>query len=318
MRISKRLAIYLAAAGVIAAATSMPALADDSTFVELDASHAGAQNPGWKTGDCGSNPTGAYAWHFVLNGLDKDTPAGDLDAAFESAGTLGAGGDAKGNGKTQHFYVYTNGPDTLLAATATVVAQSSGEPKLILSHVAQGCVDETAGSTEDATTEEETVEEETVEEGSTEDETVIDGTVEEETVEDPAEDVSVEDEAAADVPASDGQSSDFEVLSGTSERGDGTQASKVKPASHRRNGAGAAVARTQLAKTGTPETAAWLGLIFLTAGILLRNARPSRVATALRREQVLDPLAAVAAYNVREFTLRSSDVRLRMKSRQRE
>lgn len=118
------------------------ALADEpvGTDVELSDQFEGVSNPGFaKIGSCGSAPTGDYAWHFILNGLDPGTPAGTLTAVFQPGGTHTVTGDPSGNGNTQHFYVYLNAPATLLSATASVAPQT-GSPNLVLSHVATECL----------------------------------------------------------------------------------------------------------------------------------------------------------------------------------
>jgi len=85
--------------------------------------------------DCGTDPQSPYAWHFILNGLDSGTPAGELWAWFETDGWLGPVTSQKvvANGKTQHFFVYTSTNDTLKNAYSE--ADSDDFNNLVLSHV---------------------------------------------------------------------------------------------------------------------------------------------------------------------------------------
>lgn len=123
---------------VVALAASVTANASTTT-IALHPDHVGARNPGFDIGDCGPDPAAPYAWIFVLSGLKKGTAPASLVARFERAGSEAVTGQPVGSGKTQHFYVYTDRPDLLSGATAAVAGEKTGNPKLLLDHVATGC-----------------------------------------------------------------------------------------------------------------------------------------------------------------------------------
>jgi hypothetical protein len=105
------------------------AFADDTpTTIHLQPSQQGTES------DCGA---GTVTWHFVVNQLDAGTAPLTVFAEFEEDGVLSDVGTPVGNGQTQHFFIDTTGDDTLLDAWVDVGTQS-GEPKLVLSHIACG------------------------------------------------------------------------------------------------------------------------------------------------------------------------------------
>ncbi|MDZ4180220.1 MAG: hypothetical protein U1E29_13475, partial [Coriobacteriia bacterium] len=107
--------------------------------VPLQSSHVGASSTTFNNESDNGGLSDPVVWHFVLNQLDEDTPAGQLTVTFASGGTKTATGRPTGNGQLQHFYVGTSGHDTLLSASV-LVASSGG--KLVLSHVSYSAVPE--------------------------------------------------------------------------------------------------------------------------------------------------------------------------------
>ncbi|MDP2401283.1 MAG: hypothetical protein Q8M66_04830, partial [Actinomycetota bacterium] len=107
--------------------------------VPLQSSHVGASSTTFNNESDNGGLSDPVVWHFVLNQLDDDTPAGQLTVTFASGGTKTATGRPTGNGQLQHFYVGTSGHDTLLSASV-LVASSGG--KLVLSHVSYSAVPE--------------------------------------------------------------------------------------------------------------------------------------------------------------------------------
>lgn len=125
----RRATATLAVAVMMVGALAQSATADETTTVPLQPDHQGTAS------DCGSGVN----WHFVLVNLDPGTPAGTLTAQFSGAGEITVVADkVVAGGRTQHFNVVTPTDDTLLDASAVVVAQSKqpGEPsgpRLVLS-----------------------------------------------------------------------------------------------------------------------------------------------------------------------------------------
>jgi hypothetical protein len=116
-------ASVFALSGVAAAAT-----------VDLHFAHVGADSSTFQVDPDDGGLTDPVVWHFVLNQLDPDTPAGTIYVVFQNAGAKQAIGMPVGNGSTQHFYVGTPDHDILLSAYAEV--DSEGYGLLVLSHVA--------------------------------------------------------------------------------------------------------------------------------------------------------------------------------------
>ncbi len=95
---------------------------------QLFAAHQGATNPGFAPGTC---PAAGWGWHFVLRGTD--TAFVTVAAQFATSGTITA---FTAHPDAKHAYVYTAGPDTLLAAVATT---NGGTQRVFnLSHVCAG------------------------------------------------------------------------------------------------------------------------------------------------------------------------------------
>ncbi|MGH2429883.1 MAG: DUF11 domain-containing protein [Candidatus Limnocylindria bacterium] len=135
---------------LLASLTLLVAPAAAATIVPLHDDHKGADSTTFnEEDDCGSfgNEGSGVVWHFVLNGLDANTPAGTLSATFTTAGTLAATGEPVGNGSVQHYFVLTPDDDVLEDASATVADQNSAppHPMLVLSHVCH----QTGGDTQD-------------------------------------------------------------------------------------------------------------------------------------------------------------------------
>jgi hypothetical protein len=115
-------------------------LADDT--VPLHSSHVGATNPGFGTGSCPTPPPGQegwWGWHFVMPSNNNFT---SLSVTFQNAGTFSAnpfpGGVFVAHPDNSHAYIWTPGPDTLLAGSAT----SDGDNRSFnLSHVCPGVSD---------------------------------------------------------------------------------------------------------------------------------------------------------------------------------
>jgi len=109
------------------------------TPVLLNPAHVGATNPGFEDGACPVPPAGQegwYGWHFIMPQNNNFT---SLSVTFENAGTFSAdsfpGGVFVAQPNTNHAYIWTPGPDTLLAGTAT----SDGDNTFFnLSHVCPG------------------------------------------------------------------------------------------------------------------------------------------------------------------------------------
>jgi hypothetical protein len=141
------LAIVSAAALLLAAmALVRPTLAQSTTTVQLHQDTPITSDDSEFGGECEGEdvPDGQVLFHFVLVNLDEGTAAGTLTATFENAGTVTV--DASkvvAKGKTQHFDVIVDAPDTLLSASAMVEAQASTKVMLNLSHI---CVGEMEGS----------------------------------------------------------------------------------------------------------------------------------------------------------------------------
>src|SRR5659263_639785 len=92
--------LVLAVAGVYAGA----ALA--AVTVDLHEPHVGASSMTFQGGS--SEPASSVTWHFVLNGLEKDSTPGSLTVVFENAGSKTVTA-YKVAGRTQHFNVTTPG-----------------------------------------------------------------------------------------------------------------------------------------------------------------------------------------------------------------
>lgn len=137
---ARRVSTVVALVATLALALVPAVVADPAQpgTVELTPGHVGAANPGFVAGDCGLDPTGPYAWHFVLNGLDPGTSPASLSVRFEQSESATASGKPVGAGGTQHFYVYTDRSDVLSGATAMVPGQA-GDANLLLGDVASGC-----------------------------------------------------------------------------------------------------------------------------------------------------------------------------------
>lgn len=116
--------------------------------VPLNPSHVGATNPGFGEGTCPTPPAGQenwFGWHFVTTGNSNFLA---LSVTFQNAGTFSAdpfpGGVFVAHPDNSHAYIWTPGPDTLLAGTATVDKQIS---QFNLSHVCPGYMPLTASKT---------------------------------------------------------------------------------------------------------------------------------------------------------------------------
>ena len=140
-----------------------PQIISDETVIELHEPHKGIYSAD-EENDIDNKPeeNGGLdeydvVWHFVLN-LPNNVDESLLDdlelqVEFDNAGEVGpvegqpSGENSNGNYHTQHFYVGTDSHDTLLDAKVVVdgvVDEFPGEglPKLVLSHVAYGDVEE--------------------------------------------------------------------------------------------------------------------------------------------------------------------------------
>jgi len=115
-----------------------------TTAATLNPDHIGATNPGFETEDCDPLPAGSWGWHFVLPG--DATVFVTLTVTFQNAGVVT---DFVSFPTGKHAYVVTPGPDTLLAATATV---DGPETVFNLSHVCAGSTVPTTTTTEAPTT----------------------------------------------------------------------------------------------------------------------------------------------------------------------
>jgi hypothetical protein len=108
----------------------------NNTVVPLHGPYVGTDSSTFGEDSDDNGLTDPVVWHFVLNKLDKGTPAGTLTAVIEINGvaqtyTVTA---SVTNNKMQHFYLGTPGDGILRSASATVALQS-GSPGLRLSHV---------------------------------------------------------------------------------------------------------------------------------------------------------------------------------------
>ena len=127
----------------------------NNTVVPLHGPHVGTDSSTFGKDSDDNGLTDPVVWHFVLNKLDKGTPAGTLTAVIEINGvaqtyTVTA---SVTNNKMQHFYLGTPGDGILISASATVALQS-GSPDLMLSHVTHNNTtpDETTTTVTDETT----------------------------------------------------------------------------------------------------------------------------------------------------------------------
>ena len=114
---------------------AMPVAA--ATVVPLHGPHQGIDSSdaaSFEEADCGpfGNVGTGVVWHFILNGLDSGTPAAEASFDFTTAGTVNV--TASNDGQTQHIWVLTTGDDILENGSATV-ADQTGTPNLVLSHI---------------------------------------------------------------------------------------------------------------------------------------------------------------------------------------
>lgn len=126
--------------GLMLAITALPAFADT---VYVGQSHKGvdSHDNSYSNSDCGGlDPANGAVWHFILNGLEKDTPAQTVVATFEHAGQISGNQTAPGDastpgtgGQTQHFYIQSATHDVLLDAYAELPGELTGN--LVLSHI---------------------------------------------------------------------------------------------------------------------------------------------------------------------------------------
>lgn len=108
----------------------------EDTKVDLHQAHQGADSSTFTpdiAGDNGGITTPGVVWHFILNGLDKDTPPATLYISFVSAGSSTV--TASNGGKTQHFWVWTPTDDKLAEGQVYALVDSCGYNNLVLSHV---------------------------------------------------------------------------------------------------------------------------------------------------------------------------------------
>ncbi len=132
----RKILALLLVAGLLALGAGA-ALAE--TPVLLNPAHVGATNPGFEIGACPVPPAGQegwYGWHFIMPANNNFT---SLSVTFENAGTFSAdpfpGGVFVAHPDTNHAYIWTPGPDTLLTGSAT----SDGDNTFFnLSHVCPG------------------------------------------------------------------------------------------------------------------------------------------------------------------------------------
>ena len=140
------LLLVLGALSLGAATLAGPAAAVVPVYnASLKAVHVGSTNPGFSEGDC---PSEGWGWHFVLPGNSSDFVF--VKATFQNEGVVTSFVSAP-TGK--HAYVYTSGPDTLLAAEAQVTGT---EDEFVLSHVCAGPAVTTTVPEETTTVPEET------------------------------------------------------------------------------------------------------------------------------------------------------------------
>lgn len=115
------------------------------TTVDLLPEFVGATNPGFEdqSPECSATATGQFQWVFALVWIDEGTSPGVLTATFEDAGTIvNSSPTLFGNGNMQRWWVFTDSPDTLLSASATVPEAQSGDPRtpgLKLSSIRSDC-----------------------------------------------------------------------------------------------------------------------------------------------------------------------------------
>jgi hypothetical protein len=100
--------------------------------VNLHGPHVGASSMTFQGGS--DEAVESVLWHFVLNGLEKDSTPGTITVVFGDAGSKTATA-YKVSGGVQHFNVTTPGHDTLLGASAVVESETADGLKLLLSHV---------------------------------------------------------------------------------------------------------------------------------------------------------------------------------------
>jgi hypothetical protein len=116
-----------------------------ATTVDLMPEFVGGTNPGFEdqSPECQANATGRYQWVFALVWIDVGTSPGVLTATFEKAGTIvNSSPTLFGNGNMQRWWVFTDSPDKLLSASATVPEAQSGDPRapgLKLSSIRSDC-----------------------------------------------------------------------------------------------------------------------------------------------------------------------------------
>lgn len=155
-RAFRRLGRGFAVIGLVIAAIGMAPHAagaapnwDPADNAFLHEAHKGAQNPGFKTGDCPTPPEGAagdWGWHFILPG--STTAFVTIDVDFESYG-FHQHVPFVASPSTKHAYVFTPGPDTLLDARAFV---DGTETEFVLSHVCPGTTSTTTTTVPKTTT----------------------------------------------------------------------------------------------------------------------------------------------------------------------
>lgn len=115
------------------------------TTVDLMPEFVGATNPGFEdqSPECSPAATGQYQWVFALVWIDEGTSPGVLTATFDKAGTIvNSSPTLFGNGNMQRWWVFTDSPDTLVSASATVPEAQSGDPRtpgLKLSSIRSDC-----------------------------------------------------------------------------------------------------------------------------------------------------------------------------------
>ena len=138
--------LVLGALSLGAATLAGPAAAVTPVYnASLKAVHVGSTNPGFSEGEC---PSEGWGWHFILPGNTSEFVF--VKATFQNEGVVTAFVSAP-TGK--HAYVYTSGPDTLLAAEAQVTGT---EDEFVLSHVCTGPAVTTTVPEETTTVPEET------------------------------------------------------------------------------------------------------------------------------------------------------------------
>ncbi|MBC7334364.1 MAG: hypothetical protein H5T85_07940, partial [Actinobacteria bacterium] len=96
----------------------------DDTRVDLHSDHQGADSSTFneETGNNGGITKPGVVWHFILNGLSKDTPPATLYISFEGAKSSTV--TASNGGKTQHFWVWTPTDDKLVSGQVYALVDS--------------------------------------------------------------------------------------------------------------------------------------------------------------------------------------------------